>query len=113
MCCPTDRQQGLLVSRKYPMLEMMCQVYSNRGDKLKGRQLPIMYSTREYGFFSISGNLGTPYPQAVGWAMGSAIKGASRIAAAWTGRGAPAEGDLHGAGTFGTGMDCCRERRLV
>ena len=100
MCFPTYRQQGLLVSRGYPLVEMMCQVYSNKGDKLKGRQLPIMYSDRAHGFFSISGNLGTQYPQAVGWAMGSAIAGDSRIAAAWIGEGATAEGDFHNALTF-------------
>jgi 2-oxoisovalerate dehydrogenase E1 component alpha subunit len=100
MCFPTYRQQGLLIARDYPLSEMMCQVYSNRGDKLKGRQLPIMYSDREHGFFSISGNLGTQYPQAVGWAMGSAIKGDSRIAAGWIGDGATAEGDFHNAVTF-------------
>ncbi|HEY5713630.1 MAG TPA: thiamine pyrophosphate-dependent enzyme [Allosphingosinicella sp.] len=100
MCFPTYRQQGLLMARDYPMVEMMCQIYSNRGDKLKGRQLPIMYSDREMGFFSISGNLGTQYPQAVGWAMASAIKGDSRIAATWIGDGSTAEGDFHHAVTF-------------
>ena len=100
MCFPTYRQQGLLVARGYPLHEMMCQVYSNRGDKLKGRQLPIMYSDREHGFFSISGNLATQFPQAVGWAMGSAIKGDCRIAAGWIGDGATAEGDFHNAVTF-------------
>ena len=62
---------------------------------LKGRQLPIMYSDKEHGFFSISGNLATQFPQAVGWAMASAIKGDSRIAAGWIGDGATAEGDFH------------------
>jgi 2-oxoisovalerate dehydrogenase E1 component alpha subunit len=100
MCFPTYRQQGLLVARDYPLTQMMCQIYSNKGDPLKGRQLPIMYSTREYGFFSISGNLATQFPQAVGWAMGSAIKGDSRIAAGWIGDGATAEGDFHNAVTF-------------
>ncbi len=97
---PTYRQQGLLVARGYPLTEMMCQIYSNRNDKLKGRQLPIMYSDKKHGFFSISGNLGTQYPQAVGWAMASAIKGDSRIAMGWIGDGATAEGDFHSALTF-------------
>ena len=100
MCFPTYRQQGLLVTRGYPLLDMMCQIYSNARDPLKGRQLPVMYSSREYGFFSISGNLGTQVPQAVGWAMASAYKGDSKIAAAWTGEGATAEGDFHHALTF-------------
>jgi len=97
---PTYRQQGLLVARGYPLKDMMCQIYSNKGDKLKGRQLPIMYSDKAHGFFSISGNLGTQFPQAVGWAMASAIKGDSRIAMGWIGDGATAEGDFHAGMTF-------------
>jgi 2-oxoisovalerate dehydrogenase E1 component alpha subunit len=97
---PTSRQQGLLIARGYPLVEMMNQVYSNPGDALKGRQLPIMYSSKEHGFFTISGNLGTQFPQAVGWAMAAAIKGDSRIAMGWIGDGATAEGDFHSAMTF-------------
>ncbi|MEO6198382.1 MAG: thiamine pyrophosphate-dependent enzyme, partial [Sphingomicrobium sp.] len=97
---PTYRQQGLLVARGYPLKQMMCQIYSNKGDTLQGRQLPIMYSDKAHGFFSISGNLGTQFPQAVGWAMASAIKGDSRIAMGWIGDGATAEGDFHSAMTF-------------
>jgi 2-oxoisovalerate dehydrogenase E1 component alpha subunit len=59
-----------------------------------------MYSSPEYGFFSISGNLATQFPQAVGWAMGSAIRGDSRIASAYIGDGSTAEGDFHAACTF-------------
>lgn len=100
MCFPSYRQQGILVVRGYPLVDMMCQVYSNERDPLKGRQLPIMYSSKEYGFFSISGNLGTQFSQAVGWAMASAYKGDDRIAATWIGEGSTAEGDFHHALTF-------------
>lgn len=100
MCFPSYRQQGILISRDYPLVDMMNQIYSNRGDTLKGRQLPIMYSAKDHGFFSISGNLATQYPQAVGWAMASAAKGDSRIAAVWCGEGSTAECDFHSAMTF-------------
>jgi len=100
MCFPSYRQQGLLIARDWSLVDMMCQIYSNAGDRLKGRQLPIMYSAKEAGFFSISGNLGTQYPQAVGWAMASAAKGDTRIAASWVGEGTTAEGDFHAACTF-------------
>jgi 2-oxoisovalerate dehydrogenase E1 component alpha subunit len=100
MCFPTYRQQGLLIARNWPLVDMMNQVYSNSGDRLKGRQMPVFYSSREAGFFSISGNLGTQYVQAVGWAMASASDGDRRIAAAWIGEGATAEGDFHYALTF-------------
>ncbi len=102
---PTYRQQGLLIARGYPLVDMMCQIYSNKGDKLQGRQLPIMYSDREHGFFSISGNLATQFPQAVGWSMAAAIKGDSRIAMGWIGDGATAEGDFHAAMTFAAVYD--------
>lgn len=100
MCFPTYRQQGILIARDYPLKEMICQLLSNEADPLKGRQLPIMYSSREYGFFSISGNLATQFIQAVGWAMASAIKGDTKIASAWIGDGATAESDFHTALTF-------------
>ena len=100
MCFPTYRQQGLLITRGYPLATMMNQIYSNASDPIKGRQLPVMYSSKEFGFFTVSGNLGTQYPQAVGWAMASAYKGDDKIAAAWIGDGATAEGDFHSALTF-------------
>ncbi len=100
MCFPTYRQQGILIARGYPLLDMMCQLFSNRRDPLKGRQLPVMYSSRSHGFYSIAGNLATQYIQAVGWAMASAIKGDTRIASAWIGDGSTAESDFHNALTF-------------
>lgn len=100
MCFPTYRQQGLLIAQDFPIVDMMCQVFSNAKDKLGGRSLPFFYSEREYGFFSISGNLGTQFMQAVGWAMASAIKGDTRIASAWIGDGATAESDFHAALVF-------------
>jgi len=100
MVFPSYRQQGILIARGYPLVEMCNQIYSNRADKMKGRQLPVLYSARDYSFFTISGNLATQYPQAVGWAMASAIKGDTRIAASWIGEGSSSEGDFHSGLTF-------------
>lgn len=98
---PTYRQQGLLLSRDdISLVELICQLMSNERDPNKGRQLPVMYSYKRAGFFSISGNLATQVPQAVGWAMASAIKGDTRIASAWIGDGSTAESDFHTALTF-------------
>jgi 2-oxoisovalerate dehydrogenase E1 component alpha subunit len=101
MCFPTYRQQGLLLARDdVDMVEMICQLLSNERDPMKGRQLPVMYSYKRAGFFSISGNLATQFIQAVGWGMASAIKGDTRIASGWIGDGATAEADFHTALTF-------------
>ena len=74
---PTYRQAGLLIAgMSYPMVEMMNQIYSNELDPLKGRQLPIMYSSKESMAFSPSRAISPRnIVQAVGWAMASAIKG--------------------------------------
>ncbi|MCC7100161.1 MAG: 3-methyl-2-oxobutanoate dehydrogenase (2-methylpropanoyl-transferring) subunit alpha, partial [Rubrivivax sp.] len=101
MCFPTYRQQGLLLAREdVSMVEMMCQLMSNVRDPLKGRQLPVMYSMKRAGFFSVSGNLATQFIQAVGWGMASAIAGDTRIASGWIGDGSTAESDFHTALTF-------------
>ena len=102
MCFPSYRQQGILLARGCSPVAMMNQIYSNRADRLKGRQLPIMYSEPDYAFFTISGNLATQLPQAVGWAMASASRGDTRIASTWCGEGSTAEGDFHAAMTFAT-----------
>lgn len=97
---PTYRQAGLLIADGYPIAGMMNQIFSNERDPLKGRQMPVLYSSRDHGLFSISGNLGTQFVQAVGWAMASAIKKDTKIAAGWIGDGSTAESDFHAALAF-------------
>ena len=75
MLFPSYRNQGLYMVRGKPLVELMCQLLSNTRDMCKGRQLPVMYHWTAGRIFSISGNLTTQFPQAVGWAMAAAIKG--------------------------------------
>lgn len=100
MLFPSYRNQGLFMARGVSLVDLMCQLLSNSRDMCKGRQLPVMYHSGEKHIFSISGNLATQYPQAVGWAMAAAIKGESRLAAAWIGEGSAAEADFHHALLF-------------
>src|ERR1700684_3703097 len=100
MCFPTYRQQGLLIAPGWPIVDMRCEIFSNEKDPLNGRQLPGLYSFKKAGFFTVSGNLATQYPQAVGWAMASAISGDTHIASGWIGEGSTAESDFHAALVF-------------
>ena len=100
MLFPSYRNQGLHIARGLSLVDLMCQLLSNTRDMCKGRQLPVMYHSRENNLFSISGNLATQFPQAVGWAMAAAIKGEDRIAATWLGDGSTAEADFHYALLF-------------
>jgi 2-oxoisovalerate dehydrogenase E1 component alpha subunit len=100
MLFPAYRQQGLLVVRGVSLVDLMCQCLSNSRDNLYGRQLPVLYSFKEANFFTISGNLATQFPQAVGWAMAADYKGTDDIAVSWIGEGSSAEADFHYALTF-------------
>lgn len=100
MCFPTYRVLSWLMARDYPLISLVNQIFSNAEDPLKGRQLPILYSARDYGFYSLSGNVGSRFGHAVGWAMASAYRGGDGIAIAYIGEGTTAEGDFHEALTF-------------
>ena len=97
---PAYRNQGLQIVRGRKLVDLMCQLLSNTRDMCKGRQLPVMYHSKEGNLFSISGNLATQFPQAVGWAMAAAIKNEDHIAATWIGDGSTAEADFHYALLF-------------
>ncbi len=100
MCFPHYRNQGLYLFRGLKLVDLMCQCLSNTRDMCKGRQMPIMYHSASGKMFSISGNLATQYPHAVGWAMAAAIRGEDHVAASWVGDGSTAEADFHHAITF-------------
>ncbi|MEL7535562.1 MAG: thiamine pyrophosphate-dependent enzyme [Pseudomonadota bacterium] len=100
MLFPSYRQQGLFILRGVSLVDLMSQCLSNTHDMCKGRQMPIMYHSAEGNVFSVSGNLATQYPHAVGWAMAAAIKGENDVAASWVGDGSTAEADFHHALTF-------------
>ncbi len=69
MLFPSYRNQGLFIMRGTSLVDLMCQCLSNTKDMCRGRQMPIMYHSRKGNVYSISGNLATQYPHAVGWAM--------------------------------------------
>ncbi|AKM08942.1 thiamine pyrophosphate-dependent enzyme [Croceicoccus naphthovorans] len=100
MFFPTYRASAWLHARNYPLTTMCNQIFSNAEDPLAGKQLPILFSARDYDFYSISGNLGVRFVHAVGWAMASAYKNDTKISLAYVGDGTTAEGDFHEAMTF-------------
>lgn len=100
MLFPSYRNQGLYILRETGLVEMMSHCLSNTQDFCRGRQMPVFYQNAKNRVFTISGNLATQYPQAVGWAMAAAIKGEDDIAASWVGDGSTAEADFHYALTF-------------
>src|ERR1700691_5748333 len=100
MLFPSFRNHGLQIVRGIALVDLMCQLVSNTRDMCKGRKLPVMYHSKAGNIFSISGNLATQFPHAVGWAMAAAIKGEDHLAASWIGEGSSADADFHNALLF-------------
>ena len=83
------------------MVEMMCQIYSNERDPLKGRQLPVMYSVEASTASSRSpatSARSSSRRSAGRWPRRS--RATRKIAAGWIGDGATAEADFHAALIF-------------
>jgi 2-oxoisovalerate dehydrogenase E1 component alpha subunit len=100
MAFSSYRSLAWLMARGYPLADLFNQIFANEQDPLRGRQMPILYSARDHGFYSLSGNVGSRFGHAVGWAMASAYKREGKIAIAHIGEGTSAEGDFHEALTF-------------
>ena len=101
MCFPSYRQQGLLHRARLSdgrddepdLLEQGRQAAGQAAaDHVFGEATTASSRSRAIWRRNI--------PQAVGWAMASAAKGDTRIAAVWCGEGSTAEGDFHSACTF-------------
>ena len=73
---PTYRQQGLLIARGYPLVDMMSQIYSNARDPHEGPPAAgdVLVQARTASS-SISGNLGTQYQPGGGLGDGLGLQG--------------------------------------
>jgi pyruvate dehydrogenase E1 component alpha subunit len=98
---PTDwifscyREQTAALFRGYPMRTMMCQLYGNAEDPVKGRQLPAHHTARDINFVSVSSVIGTQIPHAVGMALAAKIRGKDDVSLVYFGDGATSTGDFH------------------
>jgi len=90
MCFPTFRVLSWLMARRDPVVDLVNQIFSNARDPLQGKQLPILYSARDYGFYSLSGYVGSRFGHAVCWAMASAYSEDDKVALAYIGEGTAA-----------------------
>jgi TPP-dependent pyruvate/acetoin dehydrogenase alpha subunit len=94
------REQTAALFRGYPLRTMMCQLYGNADDPVKGRQLPVHHTGRDINFVSVSSVVGTQIPHAVGMALAAKIRGRDDISLVYFGDGATSTGDFHVACNF-------------
>ncbi len=100
------REQGALVYRGYKTEQFMNQMFSNKLDPNKGRQMPIHYGDKALNFMTISSPLGTQIPQASGYAYGQKMAGTPAITICYFGEGAASEGDFHAGLNMAAVLNC-------
>ena len=100
------REQGVLAYRGYTTEQFMNQMFSNKEDPNKGRQMPIHYGDKKLNFMTVSSPLGTQIPQASGYAYGQKMAGQPAITICYFGEGAASEGDFHAGVNMAAVLNC-------
>ncbi len=100
------REQGSLAYRGYTTEQFMNQMFSNKADPNKGRQMPIHYGDKALNFMTISSPLGTQIPQASGYAYGQKMSGKDVVTICYFGEGAASEGDFHAGLNMAAVLHC-------
>lgn len=112
VCFLQYREQGVLVQRGFTLKEMMSQLFSNKDDHGKGRNMPVHYGSGKLNVHTISSPLATQIPQASGAAYALKMQRLinpnvpPRIVACYFGEGAASEGDFHAALNIAATKSC-------
>ncbi|KAI4124226.1 MAG: hypothetical protein LQ347_005817, partial [Umbilicaria vellea] len=97
------RETGVFQQRGFTLSDFMSQLFANRHDVGKGRNMPVHYGSSKLHIHTISSPLATQIPQAAGAAYALKIQALqnpnlpSRVVACFFGEGAASEGDFHAA----------------
>ena len=97
---PALREGGVALLRGYSLADYTNQLFGNRTDLLKGRQMPCHYGDRKVNYVTLSSPIATQLPQAVGVALAQKLEGAGAITIGYMGDGATSEADFHVAMEF-------------
>jgi pyruvate dehydrogenase E1 component alpha subunit/2-oxoisovalerate dehydrogenase E1 component alpha subunit len=97
---PALREGGVALLRGFPLPDYINQVFCNGEDLLHGRQMPCHYGDKRVNYVTLSSNIATQLPHAVGVAMAQKLKGGTEITIGYMGDGATSEADFHVAMEF-------------
>ncbi|KAL1875632.1 hypothetical protein Plec18167_005568 [Paecilomyces lecythidis] len=106
------REAGVLQQRGFTLKEFMSQLFSNKNDTGKGRNMPVHYGKSYPKQYTISSPLATQIPQAAGAAYALRLQHLQnpntppRIVACYFGEGAASEGDFHAALNMAATRSC-------
>nr|BAN64809.1 dehydrogenase E1 component family protein [Babesia bovis] len=91
------RELGVLFCKGFTVDDALNQLFANKGDECKGRQMPISYSKKECNIHAICTPLTSQLPHAAGAGYALKLAKANACAVGFFGEGAASEGDFHAA----------------
>ncbi|KAL8768831.1 MAG: hypothetical protein Q9209_005012 [Squamulea sp. 1 TL-2023] len=106
------RETGVFQQRGFTLKDFMSQLFANRHDNGKGRNMPVHYGSSKLNIHTISSPLATQIPQASGAAYALKLQSLQnpnlpqRIVACYFGEGAASEGDFHAALNIAATRSC-------
>ncbi|KAF2760288.1 branched chain alpha-keto acid dehydrogenase complex, alpha subunit [Pseudovirgaria hyperparasitica] len=109
------RETGVFQTRGFTLDDFMSQLFANKHDSGRARNMPVHYGSRKLNIHTISSPLATQIPQAAGAAYALKMQDAGnpdrpldkrRVVACYFGEGAASEGDFHGALNIAATRSC-------
>ncbi|KAH8601487.1 2-oxoisovalerate dehydrogenase-like protein subunit alpha [Bisporella sp. PMI_857] len=106
------REAGMFMQRGYTFPDFMSQLFANKHDCGKGRNMPVHYGSAALNIHTISSPLATQIPQAAGAAYALKMQRLAnpnipaRVVACYFGEGAASEGDFHAALNIAATRSC-------
>lgn len=97
------RETGVFAQRGFTLKDFMSQLFANKNDPGRGRNMPVHYGSSKLHIHTISSPLATQIPQASGAAYALKLQAlqnpqaSPRVVACYFGEGAASEGDFHAA----------------
>lgn len=106
------REQGVFAQRGYKAKDFMSQLFANKKDTGKGRNMPVHYGSAKLNIHTVGSCLATQIPHASGAAYALKMQRLAdpnippRIAVCYFGEGAASEGDFHAALNIAATRSC-------
>ncbi len=97
---PCYREFGAALLRGMPLQRYVDNMFGNRNDPAKGRQMPDHYCYRGAKLTSVSSPIGTQITQAAGFAWGARIRREDLVVLAYFGDGATSSSEFHNGCNF-------------
>ncbi|KAL8262560.1 hypothetical protein R6Q59_023909 [Mikania micrantha] len=101
---PQYREPGVLLWRGFTIQEFSNQLFGNKYEYGKGRQMPIHYGSRKHNYITVASTVATQIPHAVGAAYSLKMEKQDSCVITYFGDGGTSTGDFHAAMNFAAVM---------